>query len=97
MNAQARLVDDEVRKGLEGLGGWRLAAGAIAREFRFASFVEAFGFLARVALVAESLRHHPELTSSYDRVTVRLTTHDAGGVTRLDLDLAARIDQLGDR
>ncbi len=97
MHARTRLADDDVRKGLERLGGWRLAAGAIGREFRFASLVEAFGFLARVALAAESLGHHPELTSNYDRVSVKLTTHDAGGVTGLDLALAERIDQLAGR
>jgi 4a-hydroxytetrahydrobiopterin dehydratase len=73
---------------------WDESRGAIHKLFRYPSFVEAFGFMARVALVAERANHHPEWSNVYDRVEVTLTTHDAGGLTRLDTDLAEQIDSL---
>jgi 4a-hydroxytetrahydrobiopterin dehydratase len=80
---------------LEGRG-WRQDAGrdAIQKTYKFKSFVEAFGFMARAALWAEKLDHHPEWTNVYNRVEVTLTTHDAGGLTDLDLKLAAKLDAL---
>ena len=74
---------------------WTRAAGereAIARTFRFADFNAAFGFMSRVALLAEKMDHHPEWSNVYDRVEVLLTTHDADGVTALDLKLARFMD-----
>jgi len=73
---------------------WDPLRGAIRKVFRYPGFIEAFGFMARVALVAERVGHHPEWLNVYDRVEVTLTTHDAGGLTRLDLELAGRIDAL---
>ncbi|QMV00242.1 4a-hydroxytetrahydrobiopterin dehydratase [Devosia sp. D6-9] len=70
------------------------AGKAISRSFKFASFSEAFGFMARVALLAEKAGHHPDWSNSYNRVDITLSTHDAGGVTRNDLDLARKIDAL---
>ena len=70
------------------------ARDALHRELRFASFSAAFGFMARVALEAEVLRHHPEWFNVYNRVSITLTTHDAGGLTALDLQLAAAVDRL---
>lgn len=67
---------------------------AIAREFRFGDFVEAFGFMARVALLAEAQGHHPDWSNAYDRVVIALTTHSEGGVTESDIRLAAAIDRL---
>ncbi|MFN3352572.1 MAG: 4a-hydroxytetrahydrobiopterin dehydratase [Brevundimonas sp.] len=81
---------------LEGLTGWRPADDprpAIARSLRFADFNAAFGFMARVALVAEKMDHHPEWSNVYNRVEVLLTTHDAGGVTGKDVELARFIDR----
>ena len=77
------------------LPGWRAAEGrdAIVRSFRFADFNAAFGFMARVALRAEALDHHPEWSNVYNRVEVLLTTHDADGVTALDLELARFMDE----
>lgn len=74
--------------------GWAEVAGrdAITRSYLFADFVAAFGFMTRVALVAEKLGHHPEWTNVWRRVTVTLSTHDAGGLTALDLRLAAAMD-----
>lgn len=73
---------------------WRLINGQLQRELRFADFSEAFGFMVRVALVAESLGHHPEWSNVWNRVTIALTTHDLGGLSSLDVELAHRIDRL---
>lgn len=83
-----RLSDDEVQQTLESCPGWSLVDGKLRREFQFADFQEAFAFMTRCAEVAESLDHHPEWFNVYNRVRVDLTTHDAGGVTSLDFDLA---------
>ena len=76
--------------------GWTFEDGgkALRRSYRFADFSEAFGFIARVALHAERADHHPEFTSAWNRVDFRLTSHDAGGVTQRDRDLAEAIDRL---
>jgi len=76
--------------------GWTLTEGrdAITRTFRFADFSAAWGFMSRAALAAEKLDHHPEWTNVWNRVTVTLTTHNAGGLTQLDADLAAAMDRL---
>ncbi len=76
------------------LSGWREVAGrdAITRTFVFADFVEAFGFMTKVALVAERMDHHPEWSNVYKAVTVLLTTHDAGGLTMKDVELARAMD-----
>lgn len=88
------LSDSTIAEKLETLPQWTLDDGALKRELRFASFVEAFGFMASVALVAERLDHHPEWTNVYDRVTIRLWTHDAGGITQRDFALAEEIERL---
>jgi 4a-hydroxytetrahydrobiopterin dehydratase len=76
------------------LSGWAAAAGreAIVKRYVFADFSQAFGFMTRVALAAETLDHHPEWTNVYNRVEVLLATHDVGGVTALDLKLAKVMD-----
>lgn len=94
MTRPTALADEDVTRRLSELEGWALADGKLYRAFRFGSFVEAFGFMARVALVAEKMDHHPEWSNVYDRVRVHLVTHDAGGVTDLDLELAARMNEL---
>lgn len=76
------------------LPDWTLVNGKLHRGLIFDSFVEAFGFLAQVALIAESMDHHPELGNIYNRVTIDLTTHDTGGLSSLDLELAQRINGL---
>jgi len=76
------------------LPAWGLVDGKLQRQFTFADFSEAFGFLTRVALAAESLGHHPEWSNVWNRVTIALTTHDTGGLSNLDVDLARRIDAL---
>jgi 4a-hydroxytetrahydrobiopterin dehydratase len=75
---------------LKPLKGWKETKGgeAIAKNFRFKDFNEAFGFMARVALLADKMDHHPEWFNVYNRVDVTLSTHDAGGVTQNDIDMA---------
>lgn len=75
--------------------GWTLNDNALEKSFIFSDFNEAFGFMARVALVSEQMGHHPEWTNIYNQVHIRLWTHTEGGVTDLDLDLAQRIDAIG--
>jgi 4a-hydroxytetrahydrobiopterin dehydratase len=78
------------------LKGWSEVSGrdAIARKFVFKDFNEAFGFMSRVALVAEKMDHHPEWSNVYKTVEVTLSTHDAGGLTELDIKLAETMDRL---
>lgn len=90
-------ASDDISLKLRQLSGWTYqpgAGGAINKVFRFADFVDAFGFMAQVALHAERLNHHPEWTNVYDRVTVRLTTHDAAGLSAKDFELARQMDRL---
>jgi 4a-hydroxytetrahydrobiopterin dehydratase len=79
---------------LSALPDWSLDAGKLYRRFVFVDFVEAFGFMSRVALLAERMDHHPEWSNVYNRVEIHLTTHDAGGITVRDFDLAQRISRL---
>ena len=88
------LSEDEIESRLGELPGWSLAGGKLHREYRFADFSEAFGFMARAALAAERLGHHPDWSNSWSRVVVDLVTHDAGGVTELDLELAREMETL---
>ncbi|MCW5696260.1 MAG: 4a-hydroxytetrahydrobiopterin dehydratase [Bauldia sp.] len=92
----ARLAETELQAAMAELPGWAVEAGgtAIARTFRFADFGAAFGFMARAALVAEKMDHHPEWSNVYNRVLVRLSTHDAGGVTGCDIALAEAMDRI---
>jgi 4a-hydroxytetrahydrobiopterin dehydratase len=84
------------RQALAGLSGWREVEGrdAIAKRFEFTDFNAAFGWMARVALVAEKMDHHPEWNNVYRRVDVILSSHDAGGVTERDIALAKEMDRL---
>ena len=89
-----RLSEADISAALPGLAGWKIQEGKLHREFRFANFVRAFGFMSSVALVAEAMNHHPEWSNVYDRVLVDLTTHDAQGLTALDIELATRMNEL---
>ena len=92
--ATRRIDDAEIERRLRGLNGWSLVAGKLRREYRFPSFVEAFGFMSSAALVAEAMNHHPEWFNVYGRVRIDLTTHDAGGITEKDFSLAARFEEI---
>ena len=89
----AILTDGKITKALGGLPGWSCVDGKLHKDLRFRDFNEAFGFMARVAMFAEKLNHHPEWTNVYNRVDVTLTTHDAGGVTELDVRMAQFMDE----
>ena len=91
-----RLTDSERETALAELADWRLSDDglAIARDFAFADFSEAFGFMTRVALHAEKVDHHPEWSNVYNRVHVTLTTHDAGGLSQRDVNMARAIEVL---
>ena len=84
----------EIQQRLADLSGWSLRQGKLYRSFEFENFVEAFGFMARVALLAEKMNHHPEWSNVYSRVDILLTTHDAGGISERDFALANQISQL---
>jgi 4a-hydroxytetrahydrobiopterin dehydratase len=93
-----RLSDAERSEALKVLSGWREVedGAAITRRFVFADFSEAFGFMARAALAAEKMDHHPDWANSYKTVDVRLSSHDAGGVTARDIALARAMDRLAE-
>ena len=91
-----RLSEPEITTALAGLSGWSRTAEreAITKSFKFADFSSAFGFMTRAALKAEQLNHHPEWLNVWNRVDVTLATHDAGGLTQLDVALAAAMDAI---
>lgn len=93
----SRLADAEIAARLRALPGWSLEAGKLHKAFTFKDFVEAWSFMSAGALAAEALGHHPEWSNVWNRVTVDLTTHDAGGLTTLDFDLAARMEAAAGR
>ena len=93
----AKTLDDATRAGMaQRLPHWQMVKGrdAIRRSFVFKDFNEAFGFMARAALLAEQMNHHPEWSNVWNKVEVTLATHDAGGLTELDLKLAEAMDRI---
>ena len=92
--AMQRANDEQIAQFLLGHPAWTLAAGKLHREYRFKDFVQAFGFMAQAALVAERSDHHPEWFNVYSRVVVDLTTHDAQGVSARDFALALTMDAI---
>jgi len=91
-----KLTENARIEALEELGSWQYEADgdAIARDLKFKNFAEAFAFMTRVALLAEKAGHHPEWSNTYNRVSIRLTTHDAGGLSAKDIALAKAIDAI---
>ena len=94
-----KLGDNAARERVAELPDWRYdeLTGAISRKFAFADFAQAFGFMTEVALAAEKHDHHPEWSNVYNKVEITFTTHDAGGLTELDLTLARAADAAFDR
>lgn len=92
--ATQKLTDDEIQKALADRPAWSLEDGKLHRELQFDDFSQAFGFMARTALLAESMNHHPEWFNVYNQVTIDLSTHDVGGLSNRDFELAAAIDDL---
>jgi 4a-hydroxytetrahydrobiopterin dehydratase len=76
---------------------WSVVERSLHRELTFANFVQAFGFMTETAIICEKANHHPEWSNVYNRVTIDLTTHDAGGITSYDIDLAKAIDAISSR
>ena len=92
--ARELLTQDELSELAAELGAWEVSGSELRRTFRFGNFVEAFGFMAAAALVAEKMDHHPNWSNVYSTVEVALNTHDRGGVTELDAELARSMDGL---
>jgi len=90
----AKLTDSQISEGLTKLPDWKVQNGKLHREYKFADFAHAFGFMATAAPTIEKNDHHPEWANVYDRVTVDLTTHSAGGITQKDLDLAKLLERI---
>ena len=91
-----RLSDTEIESALERVPGWMVRDGKLHREFRFRNFNQAFGFMARAALYAEVMNHHPEWSNVYATVVVDLVTHSADGITNLDFALAKKMNAISE-
>jgi 4a-hydroxytetrahydrobiopterin dehydratase len=91
------LTDAELNTALAGLPGWTVSNHKLHREYRFPDFTHAFGFMAAAATAIERMNHHPEWFNVYNRVTVDLSTHDSGGITHKDLDLAILLESIAKR
>ena len=89
-----RLDDNAINVALGELPGWAVVNEKLQREFKFANFVEAIGFMTSAAIEAEKMDHHPEWFNVYSKVLVDLTTHSAGGITELDIELARKMNKL---
>ena len=94
--AASLLNDDEIEKLLAEHPGWERDGDGLQRRFEFGDFNEAFGFMARVALVSERLFHHPEWSNVYNRVEIRISDHEAGGISTKDSDWVERVDRITD-
>lgn len=88
------LTAEQINGLASALPGWSVVNGKLHRDLRFGDFNEAFGFMTRVALIAEAMGHHPEWSNVWNRLTIELTTHDAGGLSSWDVELAQRINGL---
>lgn len=84
----------QINQRLKSLDGWTLQDQAIVKQFKFKDFTTAFGFMTRVAVEAERLNHHPDWCNVYNKVTVTVSSHEAGGLTAVDFELAAAMDRL---
>ena len=89
-----KLNEQQVAEAVAKLPGWSIRNGVLHREFVFKDFVEAFGFMTRVALAAEAMNHHPDWSNTWNRVSISLITHSAGGLTANDFELATKIQGL---
>jgi 4a-hydroxytetrahydrobiopterin dehydratase len=89
-----RLSQIDIDEQLENLPGWSVVNEKLHKEFQFESFNQAFGFMTRAAMEIEKMNHHPEWFNVYNRITIELTTHDAGGITKNDVNLAKILNSL---
>jgi 4a-hydroxytetrahydrobiopterin dehydratase len=89
-----KLSKQEIAERLRKLDGWSVVKGNLHRIFEFKDFTQAFGFMKRVAVAADRMDHHPDWSNAYNKVTVDLSTHSAGGMTKNDFDLAAKMQRI---
>ncbi|MGI0010352.1 MAG: 4a-hydroxytetrahydrobiopterin dehydratase [Nitrosopumilaceae archaeon] len=89
-----RLSEEQIKKELASLSGWSIVNGKLHKDFVFKDFIEAFGFMSTAALHIEKMNHHPEWFNVYNKIKVDLTTHDAGGITQNDINLARILNSL---
>ena len=89
-----RLAKQEIAAGLGQLNGWTVVKRKLHRIFEFKDFTQAFGFMKRVALAADRMDHHPDWSNAYNKVTIDLSTHSAGGLTKNDFELAGKIQKI---
>ena len=92
--AATKLEEKDIAAEVAKLKGWTVENGSLHRVFEFKDFSAAFGFMARVALAAEKMDHHPDWSNSWNKVTVDLATHSAGGLTKNDFELAGKMQQI---
>ena len=94
MGERKRLTEQETASALKTLDGWSLVDGKLHKEFKLKNFVQAFGFMSSVALIAEGMNHHPEWFNVYNKVIIDLITHDLGGISSYDVEFAGKVDRL---
>jgi 4a-hydroxytetrahydrobiopterin dehydratase len=92
--AKAKLSETEIATALASLPGWSVAHAKLHREYKFPDFIHAFGFMATCATAIQAMDHHPEWFNVYNKVTVDLTTHDSGGITQKDVELATLMEKM---
>lgn len=90
----AKLSDEQIRNELGNMPGWSVVNGKLHKEFTFKDFIEAFGFMTTAALHIEKMNHHPEWFNVYNKLKIDLVTHDAGGITQNDINLARTLNSL---
>ena len=90
-----KLSDIAIQRALSALNGWSRRGDTVTKTFQFKAFMDGIAFVQRAAVAADAMDHHPDIDIRYTKVTCTLSTHSAGGITQLDLDLAAQIEQAG--
>ncbi|MDE1762975.1 MAG: 4a-hydroxytetrahydrobiopterin dehydratase [Thaumarchaeota archaeon] len=92
--ALTKLTEEQIKGELVNLHGWSVVNGKLHKDFVFADFIEAFGFMSKAAIHIEKMNHHPEWFNVYNKIKVELVTHDAGGITQNDISLAKTLNSL---
>jgi 4a-hydroxytetrahydrobiopterin dehydratase len=92
--ALAKLTEEQIQKELANLQGWSVVNGKLHKDFVFVDFIDAFGFMSKAAIHIEKMNHHPEWFNVYNKIKVELVTHDAGGITQNDINLARTLNSL---
>ena len=88
------LSNKQLNEYLEDLNGWSIVNEKLSKTFKFSNFIQAFGFMTQVAITSEAMDHHPEWSNVYNRVEINLVTHSEGGITKLDIELAMKVDSI---